>query len=45
MRIHRFVFPLVAFTLLLANRNFLVAQIDADSPDKLYRPINPDLVG
>ncbi len=44
MRIQRFVFPFVAFTLLLANCNFLVAQVDADSPDKLYRPINPDLL-
>jgi alpha-L-rhamnosidase len=44
MRIQRFVFPLVAFTLLLANCNFLAAQVDADSTDKLYRPINPALL-
>ena len=45
MRIQRFLFFLVAFIFLVANCNFLAAQADADSPDKLYRPINSDLMG
>jgi alpha-L-rhamnosidase len=44
MRIQRFVFLPVAFIFLVANCGFLKAQVDADSPDKLYRPINPELL-